>query len=167
MERGLNTLELRHALSSNSFTKKHFDGIYPIDFLKDVSANMNLIVINTAPHYKSGEHWILLYRTDSTENVVEFFDSLGKSITDYSHELEEFVTKHFQRCVRVVEKRIQPVNTYICGHYCLHYALFRCSRVNPTDIINNMPSTDWIRKCIPFLFDIVPYCIDYQCCKKK
>ena len=55
---------------------------------------------------------------------------------------------------RAIKNRIQPVNTTLCGHYCLYYAYSRCvEKINKEQIINNMTSADWIKCCIPFFFN--------------
>ena len=68
---------------------------------------------------------------------------------------------------RVVKNRIQPVNITLCGHYCLYYAYSRCAeKINKEQIINNMPSANWIKCCIPFFFELPEIITECQCCTK-
>ena len=88
---------------------------FSIDTLKDIKEKPTLIVCNTDPSDKAGEHWILFFFYDDT---VDFYDSLGHDITYYRSEFIDFIEKfanNFQYTVR----RTQPIKTDVCGHYCI------------------------------------------------
>ena len=84
----MNTKQLWNALILNPVTNKYFDGIFSIDTLQDTKEKPTLIICNTDPSYKPGEHWILFFFYD---NSVDFFDSLGRDITYYGSEFIDFV----------------------------------------------------------------------------
>ena len=84
----MNTKQLWNALTPNPLTNKYFDGIFSIDILQDITEKSTLIICNTDPSYKPGEHWILFFFND---NSVDFFDSLGRDITYYGSEFIDFV----------------------------------------------------------------------------
>ena len=48
-----------------------------------IDKNPAIIIANTDPSAKSGSHWILFY-FDNNGNV-EYFDSLGKTLTHYCY----------------------------------------------------------------------------------
>ena len=131
----MNTKQLWNALTLNPVTNNYFDGIYSIDTLKDIKEKPTLIVYNTDPSDKAGEHWILFFFHDDT---VDFYDSLGHEITYYGSEFIDFIKKfanNFQYTVR----RTQPIKTDVCGHYCLYYSFKKCKGYSMQDIINNFP----------------------------
>ena len=69
--------------------------------------------------------------------------------------------------MHAVHDRIQPKNTALCGHYCLYYAYSRCEGMSVQKIVHTMLSPQWIKSCIPILFDIPDIFSEYQCCKKN
>ena len=84
----MNTKQLWSALTLNPVTNNYFDGIFSIDTLKDIKEKPTLIVCNTDPSDKVGEHWILFFFYD---NTIDFYDSLGHDITYYGSEFIYFV----------------------------------------------------------------------------
>ena len=60
----MNTKQLWNALCLNAVTNKYFDGIYSSDTLKEIVDKPNLIICNTDPSNKSGEHWVLFFFRD-------------------------------------------------------------------------------------------------------
>ena len=73
----MNTKQLWNALCLNPLTNNYFDGIYSSDTLKEIEGKPNLIICNTDPSTKPGEHWVLFF---FNEISVDFFDSLGRDI---------------------------------------------------------------------------------------
>ena len=73
----MNTKQVRNALCLNPVTNKYFDGIYSSDTLKEIKERPDLIICNTDPSNKPGEHWVLFF---FNQNNVDFFDSLGRDI---------------------------------------------------------------------------------------
>ena len=161
-ETGLNTVQLRHAMTENGMTKRHFNGVFPVDYLKFIKNPPTMVVVNTDPSSQPGKHWLLFFRTDS--GVMEMFDSLGKDLKTYSHQIQDFAQR-FDDTVKFVSRRIQPKNSALCGHYCLYYAYMRCAGSSMNDIIAEMPTADWIKECVPILFDIPGIISDCQTCQ--
>ena len=59
-----------------------------------------MIICNTDPSDKPGEHWVLFFFKD--DESVDFYDSLGKDIKYYGSEFCDFVnefTKSWYSCV--------------------------------------------------------------------
>ena len=114
----MNTKKLWNALTLNPVTYNNFDGIFSIDTLKEIKEKPTLIVCNTDPLDKAGEHWVLFFFHD---NIVDFYDSLAHEITYYGSEFIYFV-KRFANNFKYTVRRTQPIKTDVCGHYCLYYA---------------------------------------------
>ena len=76
----MNTKQLWTALTLNKVTNSYFDGVYSIDTLIDIEKKPKLIICNTEPSDQPGEHWVLFF---FEEDSVDFYDSLGRDITDY------------------------------------------------------------------------------------
>lgn len=149
--RPLNTLDIDVALKGNSVTKPFFDGVYASDEISRLTRKPNMIVVNTEPSWKKGEHWLVIYFT--RQNTAEIFDSLATDSSEYPDELKRFISK-FASSVKYSRKRVQPAYTSLCGHYCLHYANCRCKGNSMMSIIDNMPSPNWIKFCIPLMYSI-------------
>ena len=86
----MNTKQLWNALTLNPVTNNNFDGIFSIDTLKEIKENPTLIVCNTDPSDKPGEHWVLFFFHD---NTVDFYDSLAHEITYYGSEFIYFIKR--------------------------------------------------------------------------
>ena len=147
-------------------TDSQFVGVFARDEVPLIIDQIPAIIIaNTDPSTKSGSHWILFY-FDNNGNV-EYFDSLGKTLTHYHKDFFKIIKNNCNYYSRVVKNRIQPVNTTLCGHYCLYYANSRCvEKIIKEQIINNMPSANWIKCCIPFFFELPEIITECQCCTK-
>ena len=76
--KGLSNLQLRHALLTNDITKEKFNYFINADLLKYVEECPSMIIVNTDCHTGQGQHWILMYFTDST--IIEVYDSLCKDV---------------------------------------------------------------------------------------
>jgi hypothetical protein len=142
----MNTKQLWHALSSNYYTQNYFDGVYSLDTLKDIKEIPRLIICNTDPSEKPGEHWILFYFQNK---CVEFYDSLGNELESYGSEFVHFI-KNFVNNYKESNRRTQPLDTSVCGEYCLYYALNRCKGYDMNIILNSMNNesvvTDFVHK---------------------
>ena len=122
---GLNTLQLTLALSKYPQTANQFIGVFARDELPLlINKFPALIIANTDPSTTSGTHWILFY-FDKNGNV-EYFDSLRKRLSHYHKDFLKFIKNNCNYYSRVVNKRIQPVNTTLCGHYCLYCKVQPC-----------------------------------------
>ena len=137
----MNTLQIKHVLISNPVTEKYFKGVFLKDALKEIENKPKLIICNTDTSLGKGEHWILIYFRD--DDVVEFFDSLGKDPSDYGSEFINFMAKYSSNCIFTTQ-RIQLIKSDLCGQYCCFYAHKRCQGFDMKFILNNFPSPDVI-----------------------
>ena len=130
----MNTKQLWTALILNKDTNLKFDGIYSIDTLSEIKNKPELIICNTDPSYLPGKHWVLFFFEN---NCVDFYDSLGKDITEYGPEFIVFIKKfsnNFKQCIG----RTQPYRSSLCGLYCLYYAHNKCIGKSMDEIVNSM-----------------------------
>ena len=161
MNDSLNTLQLVHALTHNEITRPYFDGVYASDTLNDIQQRPRLIICNTDPMDKPGKHWLLFNFTE--DSGVEMFDSLGRDIHAYSKNILKCLSK-FATLSKILIDRVQPINTSLCGHYCLYYAYCRCNGQSMTSIAAEMPPAEFIKCYVPILFDIPDIKSNCQCC---
>ena len=119
---------------TNNITEPYFDGIYSSDTLTDITIQPKMIICNTHPSHKEGEHWLLFF---FEKNNVDFFDSLGKKLEYYGREFTDFV-KMYADTYQESNDRIQPINSSLCGYYCLYYAYYRCKGYDMNTILNKM-----------------------------
>ena len=135
----MNTKQSWNALTLNPVTNNNFDGIFSIDTLKEIKEKPTLMVCNTDPSDKAGEHWVLFFFHD---NTVDFYDSLAHEITYYGSDL--------------------------CGHYSLYYAFKKCEGHSMEDIINNFPTKDDLVDIVNKIFYICEFsqCSLLQCCSR-
>ena len=132
----MNTKQVWKALTLNSQTNAYFDGVYSSDTLKDIKEKPELIICNTDPSDKPGEHWLLFFFEG---DEADFYDSLGKDLTFYGKEFVNFVNK-YAKSVKQCKRRTQPLHSSLCGHYCLYYAYLRCKGKDMDYIVNSMIS---------------------------
>ena len=136
----MNTKQIWQALTCNTKTEPYFDGVFPINELKNIKDKPELIICNTDPSNKPGQHWVLFFFHNDT---VDFFDSLGKNMEYYGEEFINFA-KRFSSKFQISLMRTQPKNTSLCGQYCLYFAYKRCTGEKMDNIIKSMVSPDHV-----------------------
>ena len=107
-------------------------GIFPADKLPRIIPVRRplLIICNTDPHYKPGEHWIAIYL--DANGAGEYFDSFGRPPL---HIFRDFLDQH---CTTWIfnNEQLQSVISTLCGHYCIFYCLYKTLRYSMTEIVN-------------------------------
>lgn len=89
-----------------------------------------VIVCNTDPHYRTGEHWISMYL--DVDSRGEYFDSFGQEPLPI---FRRFLDRHCTTWIRN-ERQLQSVISRFCGHYVIFYCLYRCFGYTMRDIDN-------------------------------
>ena len=114
----MNSLEVYAALKTLPLNTM----VYAANHLPNTIATPCAIVVNTDPDYKPGAHWIAIY-IDKSRNG-EFFDSYGLQPIVKSH--KAFLRSNCKKltCNR---KKMQSLNSSVCGQYCLLFLHFRAS----------------------------------------
>jgi len=108
----MNTLLIERILNANCLT---FCGVFSCDTLP--SGNVKgLLVCNTDPHDKPGEHWIAM-NIDGDRG--EYFDSFGRAP---SRVFKNYLNRHCKHWI-FNERQLQSICSRFCGHYCVYYCL--------------------------------------------
>ena len=98
--------------------KHKFMGVFAADnFLK--LKPESFIIVNASESSESGTHWLLLCRR---RNKVHFADPLGYTL-EYYQEVFKRVCRMFSQINEVFKSQpIQPIDSVICGLYCIYIA---------------------------------------------
>lgn len=109
-----------------------FVGVYAKDRLPKELPHKRplLLVCNTDPHDKPGEHWVVLFF--DTRSRGEYFDSMAE-VPDRI--FEKYLNKYCSNYVRS-ELRLQSFITRFCGHYCIFYSFLKYLGYSFEDILN-------------------------------
>lgn len=132
----MNSKQLFFALYNNRVTQPFFDGLFARDQLEEIIIKPQLVVANTAPSNSAGEHWVLFFFKGST---VDFFDSLGRNISEYPQDIANFIDRYSSE-TNYLSDRIQPLESDICGQYCLYYAFKSCQGYDMDSIMLSIQS---------------------------
>jgi hypothetical protein len=89
-----------------------------------------LLVCNTDPHYKPGEHWIAMFL--DSDGTGEYFDSFGRAPMPI---FRKFLDGNCSSWT-FNDEQLQSVLSRFCGHYCVFYCLFKRLRYSLNSIIN-------------------------------
>jgi hypothetical protein len=117
----------------------NFQGVFSSDTLPTTP---RLLVCNTDPAHKPGEHWIAIYVDKN--GFGEYFDSFGRP-----------PSKHFEHymnynCSRWIfnKKQLQSIISAFCGYYCCMYVILRSRGNDMTQIVgmltNDTGYNDWL-----------------------
>ena len=96
-----------------------FVGVFARDQLPVVRRRPALMVVNTDPSTKPGEHWTAIYLGDG--RYGEFFDSLGEKP---NATVQNYMDANCDNWIKS-ERQLQSVVSRFCGHYCVFYCCYR------------------------------------------
>jgi hypothetical protein len=105
--------------------KVNFQGVFSADTLP---INPHLLVCNTDPSTKPGDHWIAIHVDNNGRG--EYFDSFGRAPNEH---FSRYMDAH---CVRWTfnTKQLQSVVSAFCGFYVVVYCKFKSSRLDMSKI---------------------------------
>jgi len=108
-----------------------FYGVFPIDKLPRVlvAERPLILVCNTQPHDRVGEHWIALSISD--KSVGYYFDSFGRRPP---REIELFMNRNCSKW-SFNDRQLQSAASRFCGQYCLFYCLYFSIGYKPDKIL--------------------------------
>ena len=130
----MNTTQLAIILKKDKYTRAVFQGVYPSDKLPtEVSSFPALFIANVDTSEKPGSHWVAFYFTKDQEG--EFFDSYGLPPSSYTGTFSSFLNNN-SKDWSFNSATLQSINSKVCGHYCLYYALFRCRNISMSTIVH-------------------------------
>lgn len=123
----MNTKEIEQFVRSDKICRDIFQGVFSIDTLPD---KPRLLVCNTDPSHKPGEHWIAIF-VDSRRHG-EYFDSFGRKPSGV---LENYMNVN---CIDWIynARQLQSIVSSRCGQYCIFYCMFRCRGFDLTSIVS-------------------------------
>lgn len=108
-----------------------YGGCYSRDNLPSKLAK-KYYVINLAPSTKPGTHWICIY--NCFPNYVCYFDSYGQLPPT---EIASRLTKSGKR-IWWNQKDYQPLNSLLCGYYCLFYLNGLNQGFSPNEVLSTL-----------------------------
>lgn len=136
--------EIRKILESNPNTKDQFKGVWAAYYILELE-NGQGIVCNTTevcPAQQDGnicipvgEHWVLFYKIN---DVLEYFDPLGKPPEFWSKYLYFYVKKAPDYVLAAGNEHLQTPNSQLCGKYCVFYLHLRCCGFTMENIITEL-----------------------------
>lgn len=154
----MNTSQLTTVLQRDPFTRALFRGVFPSDQLpSQVPHYPSVFIANVDALGKPGSHWCAFYFTSKHDG--EFFDSYGQPPQDFSPMFYRFLENN-TRTWTFNTQCLQSIDSMVCGHYCLYYALNRCRKRSMKAIVsrftNNTRLNDqWVKRFIVKHFGFV------------
>ena len=134
----MDTVQLTLVLRKDRYTRGVFQGVYSSDKLPtNISSYPALFIANVDTSDKPGTHWVAFYFTEEREG--EFFDSYGLPPSNYTGTFTSFLNNNSNGW-KFNSKTLQSIDSKVCGHYCLYFALFRSRRVSMSTIVNRFSS---------------------------
>jgi hypothetical protein len=132
----MNTTQLRRVLLS----ERQYGGVCPADRLPSiVRPRPRLYIVNTDVSGRPGTHWVAFYFP--RRGPVDFFDPSRHAPEYYHRRFKRVVSANGTRYM-YSNHRIQDFDTVTCGHFCLYYALCRCSGNSMRKVICSFSTTD-------------------------
>ena len=124
--------------ASNPYNFKHHNltqvGVYVDgEQIPSSSSFPTLFIANVDTSEKPGSHWVAFYFTKDQKG--EFFDSYGLSPSNYTGTFSSFSNNN-SKGWSFNSVTLQSINSKVCGHYCLYYALFRCRNICMSTIVH-------------------------------
>jgi hypothetical protein len=108
-----------------------FDGVFSVDTLP---SEPHLLIANTEPSHRPGEHWIAIYVDDRGRG--ENFDSFGRPPTGA---FRRYMDEH---CANWTcnDRQLQSIVSRFCGHYCIYFCMLRSRDVDLRRIVSSFTS---------------------------
>jgi hypothetical protein len=112
----MDTLDINSVLNNDCHTKPVFGGTWSADSFPKTTTSPVCFVVNTAPSWHPGRHWVAIYRGVDGD---EYFCSYGsKPAVEIQRNLRKDYTSN---CYM-----LQSPTSDICGQYCILYLLCKC-----------------------------------------
>lgn len=142
----MNTDQLYKVLKERC--RKTFLGVYAIDQLPRTLPTKRplLLVCNTDPIQKPGQHWIAIYI--GPNSYGEYFDSLGLTVPST---FKKFLDRYCSRWI-TVDRQLQSVISSFCGHYCVYYCYWREKGRDLNKIVNSFTNDTGLNDFIAHKF---------------
>jgi hypothetical protein len=103
--------------------RRYVKGVFASNTLPQMVTEFPIaFIVNTQPLPLPGEHWVTIIVYSPLQ--AEFFDSLGKSLAEYSQDIQNFLKTNSVDC-RFKSVRLQPRNSDLFGLYVLVFLIAR------------------------------------------
>lgn len=109
-----------------------FGGVFPSDRLPPHQTEDVCYIFNSDPSTKPGEHWLAYYQLNGR---AEFFDSFGRSATDYPAIGQWLLQGPFQPVQQLTIRLQGP--SLLCGPYCLFFLAERALYPSMDALLNS------------------------------
>ena len=130
----MDTIQLTLTLRKDNFTRGLFQGEYPSDQPPlSVLHYQALFIANVDTSDKPGSHWVGFYFTKEQEG--EFLDSYGSPPSKYSGTFTTFLNNNSDQWT-FNTVTLQSISSKVCGHYCLHFSLYRSRHISMSTIVH-------------------------------
>ena len=114
----------------------HFYGVFPCDQIPQLRGGEASFILNTDPHYETGEHWIAVYIKGKR---IWFFDSFGRTINKFPDPFKA-IMKDFSKGYRVTtdSKNVQSIFNDSCAFWTVYYIFCRtCNEYQFNHFVEN------------------------------
>ena len=125
----MNTREIEKFLRADPVCRNVFQGVFSADMLP---TEPRLLVSNTDPSTKGGEHWITIYV--DAYGRGEYFDSFGRPPNEH---FASYMNEHCSRSWIFNKRQLQNIISSFCGHYCCLYCMYRSRSLDLNRIVNH------------------------------
>lgn len=120
----MNSKQLYDLVEKDPCLRKVVKGVYASNTLPKHVQQYPSVIVNNQPLSLSCEHWLAIIIHSPYQS--EFFDSLGKPLSTYNHDIRDFIAnKSNQFDMRNI--RLQSINSNLCGYYVLMFLIVRLS----------------------------------------
>jgi len=140
----MNSIEIENILNKNKWNRFKFIGCFAADLLptelnKDIPV---CFIANVDQLKESGSHWVLFLIPK--EGYLEYFCPLGISFyhwplfVNYIRNIMNF------ECIIMNRKRIQSINSNLCGIFCIEFVIKRDKGISFALIINSYSTKNFL-----------------------
>ena len=138
------TSQLKRALERNRDTRHLWRNVVASDMLpRRIPKRPGIIIANTDPSTRPGQHWVAYYFTDS---CVTYFDSYGRAPASKMMRL--------RKNQRYFGRRIQGTGN-MCGEYCLYFVLTMIYNLNFDCFGTDLEANDrLVKRLVKRYFDV-------------
>jgi len=123
MNQELSSKDLENILLNNKIFSELEHRVCSMDGLPLRTKTKSLLIVNSDVHQLRGRHWMAIFIPK--DSPPEFFDSLGKCPSSYSHFLIDFLIEENAHGFVYNYKRLQAPFSSSCGLYCIYFLVQR------------------------------------------
>lgn len=119
----LNSCEIYATLKKHKNTSSHFIDVFSWDRIPTkLAKNVFSFVFNLSDSNHVGTHWVSAY---ANGQYLELFDSYAIIRKNLINSRLEQLSKNLNLKIKVNKKRLQSLNSHVCGYYCIAHLIFK------------------------------------------